>query len=320
MTSHWTNTLLRARELSITFGETRVVDRASFDLAQGGITALVGESGSGKSLIAHAIAGILSPAARLESAEFAFAGVDLSDPRGSQWRDLRGRQIAIIFQNPRALSPVRRIGDQIGDIIARHRGLRGRKLEAAVIEALASVRIADPEVRRSAYPGELSGGMCQRVMIALALACNPRLLIADEPTTGLDTTTQAAILDLVAEAIRARGMSCLLITHDLALAREHADEIRVMHAGQIVEDSRTEALFGDPRHPYTGALLKASASQAEAIAALEPIPGSFPDLSGPLPACRYADRCPRAEARCRDERPALSGPAGRRVACWRPNA
>lgn len=320
MTSHWTTNILRARNLSITFGGPKVVENASLDLGRRQITALVGESGSGKSLIAHSIAGILTPSAKLSCDEFAYHGVNLSDQRGSSWDDLRGRQIAMIFQNPRAaLSPVRRIGDQIGDVIARHRGLRGKKLDAAVIEALTSVRIANPEARRRAYPGELSGGMCQRVMIALALACNPRLLIADEPTTGLDTTTQAVILELVTEAIRARDMSCLLITHDLALAREYADEIHVMHAGQIVEDSRSELLFTEPRHPYTQALLKASASQAKAITALEPIPGSFPDLSAPLPACRYADRCPRTEDRCRAERPELSGIHGRRVACWNPN-
>jgi len=319
MTGNWNTDIVQASNLSISFGGPKVVERASFSLPKGRITALVGESGSGKSLIAHAIAGILTPAAKLSCDAFAYAGVDLSDRNGSNWKDLRGRQIAIIFQNPRAaLSPVRRVGDQVGDVIARHRGLRGKALEDAVIAALASVRITNPEKRVGAYPGELSGGMCQRVMIALALACNPRLLIADEPTTGLDTTTQAAILDLVVDAIRARGMSCLLITHDLALAREYADEIRVMHAGQIVEDSLTAPLFEAPRHPYTRALLEASASQAARIDDLQPIPGSFPDLSGPLPACRYAQRCPQADDMCRSDRPELSGPAGRRVACWKP--
>ncbi|MCE5973099.1 ABC transporter ATP-binding protein [Sinirhodobacter sp. WL0062] len=319
MTPDWTTNLVEARDLTISFGATAVVDTVSLDLPKGRITALVGESGSGKSLIAHSIAGILTPAATLQAARFGFSGVDLSDASGSGWRDLRGRQIAIIFQNPRAaLSPVRRIGQQIGDVIARHRGLKGAELSRAVVEALASVGIVDPEARQHAYTGELSGGMCQRVMIALALACNPRLLIADEPTTGLDNTTQAAILDLVVEQIRARHMACLLITHDLALAREYADEIRVMHAGQIVEEAESSRLFSAPRHPYTRALLGASASQAGSIEALEPIPGSLPDLRGDLPACRFADRCARAEPRCRIAKPLTTGPSGARVACWNP--
>lgn len=321
MTANWNKTILHARNLSIGFGGPKVVENVSLDLPKRKITALVGESGSGKSLIAHAIAGILTPAAQIESDAFAYNGVDLSDQTGAAWRDLRGRQIAIIFQNPRAaLSPVRRVGDQIGDIIARHRGLRGKALKTAVVDALKSVRITNPEQRSRAYPSELSGGMCQRVMIALALACNPRLLIADEPTTGLDTTTQAAILDLVVDAIRERDMSCLLITHDLALAREYADGICVMHAGQVVEDSETGELFDAPRHPYTRALLHASASQVRDVADLQPIPGTFPDLSGYLPACRYADRCSRATGRCREERPELAGSPGRMVACWEPVA
>lgn len=319
MTPDWTKNLVEARKLSINFGTTPVVDAVSFDLPKGRITALVGESGSGKSLVAHSIAGILTPAARIAAERLGFAGVDLRDAAGPGWRDLRGRQIAIIFQNPRAaLSPVRRIGRQIGDVIARHRGLSGAALTEAVVEALAAVGIVDPEARQNAYTGELSGGMCQRVMIALALACNPRLLIADEPTTGLDNTTQAAILDLVVDQIRARNMSCLLITHDLALAQEYADEICVMHAGQIVEAAESARLFAAPRHPYTHALLKASASRAPSIASLEPIQGSLPDLNAPLPACRFANRCPRAEARCHSTTPPTSGEPGARVTCWNP--
>ncbi|MCA0042628.1 ABC transporter ATP-binding protein [Celeribacter litoreus] len=319
MTPDWTKNLVEARNLNIRFGSTPVVDDISLDLPKGRITALVGESGSGKSLVAHSIAGILTPAARLEADRLSFAGVDLRDTKSPGWRDLRGRQIAIIFQNPRAaLSPVRRVGQQIGDVIARHRGLKGAELSRAVVEALGAVGIVDPEARQNAYTGELSGGMCQRVMIALALACNPRLLIADEPTTGLDNTTQAAILDLVVDQIRARDMSCLLITHDLALAREYADDICVMHAGQIVEKADSARIFTASQHPYTHALLKASASQADSIASLEPIKGSLPDLNGPLPACRFANRCPRAEERCHSAKPPVSGPDTARVNCWNP--
>lgn len=320
MTTHWGQDILQASDVTIRFGAgPAVVDGASFSLPKGRICALVGESGSGKSLLAHAIAGILTPDADLRAETLAFAGVDLVEQRGARWRDLRGRQIAIIFQNPRAaLSPVRRIGQQIGDVISSQQGLRGKALKQAVIEALESVRIPDPEARARAYPGELSGGMCQRVMIAIALSCNPALLIADEPTTGLDVTTQAAVLDLVLEASRARRMSCLLITHDLALAREYADLTIAMHAGQIVESGPTESLFRSPRHPYTKALAAASASGARSIEDLGTVPGTFPALRETLPACRYADRCDRVQALCRTSKPALDPGAGQGVACWRP--
>lgn len=320
MTMAWTEEVLQAADLTIGFGPGMpAVDGVSFSLPKGRISALVGESGSGKSLIAHAMAGILSPDARLEAQRFAYSGVDLRDQRGIQWRDLRGRQIAIIFQNPRAaLSPVRRVGQQIADVIARQRGLRGSALDRAVIQALEAVRIPNPEARARAYPGELSGGMCQRVMIAIALSCNPSLLIADEPTTGLDVTTQAAVLDLIVEAVRSRRMSCLLITHDLALAREYADRTMVMHAGQIVESGETERLFRRPRHPYTAALVSAAVTEAASIDTLGSVPGTFPALGPDLPACRYAGRCERAEPRCRAERP-VADPMDRHVvACWRP--
>lgn len=316
------DTLVDLADLTIRFAANAAagnatVDRIDLRLGRGEFVALVGESGSGKSLIAHALAGILNPAARLESRRFDFAGIDLSAPGGSGWRDVRGREIGIVFQNPRsALNPVRKVGRQIEDVIAEHRLLRGVALRTAAIEALSAVRIPDPERRFHAYPHELSGGMCQRVMVAIALAGDPVLLVADEPTTGLDTTTQAAVLDLVRRQARARGMACLLITHDLSLARQHADRILVMHAGQIVEDAAAERLFTAPAHPYTRALIAATPAEAAAVADLAGIPGGIPDLRGAVPACRYADRCDRALGRCRTDRPPLDGPAGARVACW----
>ncbi|MCB1487125.1 MAG: ABC transporter ATP-binding protein, partial [Bauldia sp.] len=282
--------------------------------------ALVGESGSGKSLLAHTIAGILSPAAKVSADRLEFAGVDLTAPNGRAFADLRGREIGIIFQNPRAaLNPVRTIGRQIADVIRENRGLRFGKLAEAVQGALGAVRIPDPAVRLKAYPGELSGGMCQRVMIAIALAGDPSLLIADEPTTGLDTTTQAAILDLIVGQARARGMAALLITHDLALARAYADRIVVMHAGQIAEEAPTELLFKAARHPYSAALIGATPADAGAVADLKGIPGTMPDLGADTPACRFAGRCTRVLDRCRSERPPLAADAGRHAtACWSP--
>lgn len=322
MNTEWDINLFVARDATIRFAPEpaeAVVDNLNFLIKKGELTALVGESGSGKSLLAHAMIGILSPEAQLSATKFAFSGVDLRDPRGSNWRDLRGREIAIVFQNPKlALSPVRKVGLQIADVIREHRGLHGQALRDAVTEALRAVSLPDPERRYHAYPQELSGGMCQRVMMAMALSGDPRLLIADEPTTGLDTTTQAAILELIAKEARERGMACLLITHDLALARQFAQRVVVMHAGQIVEDAPSEKIFSTPRHPYSEALLRATPADADDIQNLGSIPGNFPDLRGAVPACRFADRCPRALAVCRDFKPGVGEIDGTRVACWNP--
>lgn len=294
------------------------VDGVTLSVSKGEIVALVGESGSGKSLIAHTIAGILTPAAQIDASAFTFAGIDLRSRHAPGWSDLRGREIGIVFQNPRAaLNPVRKVGRQIADVIAEHRQLRGRALRQASVEALKAVRIPDAERRWHAYPGELSGGMCQRVMLAIAMAGNPALLIADEPTTGLDTTTQAAILDLILAEAGTRRMACILITHDLALARQFAERLIVMHAGQIVEEGPTETLFQHPSHPYTRALTAATPATASTIGDLTGIAGSFPNLAKQVPACRFAGRCGRALDICHSERPVLSdGP--HQTACWNP--
>jgi peptide/nickel transport system ATP-binding protein len=187
------------------------------------------------------------------------------------------------------------------------------------VQALREVAIADPERRVHAYPFELSGGMCQRVMIALALACRPSLLIADEPTTGLDVTTQAAVMDLITELARDRQMATLFITHDLALAADHCDRIVVMHAGHVVEAAPTRSLFAQPRHPYTARLMSSTPGEWSTIAGLQPVPGQLPDLRrDDLPGCRFAERCGRADARCVRERPRMAPDAGHGVACWHP--
>jgi peptide/nickel transport system ATP-binding protein len=187
------------------------------------------------------------------------------------------------------------------------------------VQSLRDVAIADPERRANAYPFELSGGMCQRVMIALALACRPSLLIADEPTTGLDVTTQAAVMDLITGLARERQMATLFITHDLALAADYCDRIVVMHAGHAVESADTASLFAAPRHPYSARLMSSTPTARSTVASLLPVPGSLPDLRrDDLPACRFADRCERADRRCREERPRLDPAAAHGVACWHP--
>lgn len=313
--------LLRMRGLTITFGDAArapTVDAADLDLMRGETVALVGESGSGKSLLASTIAGILDPAARFSARLLEFSGQNLLAGNAA-WDGLRGRRIAMVFQNPRAaLNPVRTIGRHIGDVMRAHRVVPRGKIEAAVVAALAAVKIPDPAHRARAYPGDLSGGMCQRVGLAIALASNPSLLIADEPTTGLDTTTQAAILALVLEHTRARGMATLLITHDLGLARAHAQRIVVMHAGQIVENAPAEELFSRPRHPYTALLIGATPASAVHVGDLAAIPGSMPNLSRNVPPCRFADRCVRADLPCRTYRPSWVAMGAHGFACTHP--
>jgi len=239
----------------------------------------------------------------------------------SALQEVRGREMAMIFQSPRtALNPIRRAGRQIEDVLRVHTTTLRADLRRKAIEALAQVRIPDPERRYAAYPFELSGGQCQRVMIALALACHPQLLIADEPTTGLDVTTQAAIMDLVRELSRARGMAAIFITHDLALASEYCDRIVVMHAGHVVEEAPTAALFSAPRHPYTARLIASTPTPDKSIGTLESIPGNLPDLRrADLPSCRFLERCERAHEACaRAALPAVAAGAGHRVHCLNP--
>jgi peptide/nickel transport system ATP-binding protein len=235
--------------------------------------------------------------------------------------EVRGRELAIIFQNPRtALNPIRPVGRQIADILLRHGNVTAAQAPERAVEMLAKVRIPDPRRRAAAYPFELSGGMCQRVMIAMALACEPALLIADEPTTGLDITTQAVIMDLLAELAGSQHMATLLITHDLGLAAEYCDRIAVMHAGHLVEIAPTPLLFAAPRHPYTAKLIAATPGEAGGLDGLVAIPGSLPDLRrADLPPCRYSERCERAMPDCRAA-PLLRLAAadGRQVACRHP--
>jgi len=320
--------LLDVKDFALEFrtrgGTVRALEGVSLQLQKGEIVGLVGESGSGKSVLSYALLGISDRAARVTGGSAVFGGMDLLSADEAVLADLRGREISMIFQSPRtALNPIRRVGQQLQDVLRRHAAAPGadlsKSLKERAVQALRDVAISDPERRMAAYPFEMSGGMCQRVMIALALACRPSLLVADEPTTGLDVTTQAAVMDLITGLARERHMATLFITHDLALAAAHCDRIVVMHAGHAVESAPTKALFAAPRHPYTARLMSSTPGERSSIASLEPVPGNLPDLKrNDLPACRFAERCQRATERCLRERPPLDSAVLHGVACWHP--
>jgi peptide/nickel transport system ATP-binding protein len=290
--------------LSVAFrtraGVVKALDRVSFSVGKGETVAVVGESGSGKSVMAYAVMGILDAAGEVTAGRAMLGGLDLLSAQQDVLAGVRGREIAMIFQNPRtALNPIRRIGDQIADVLKRHANVTPNAAPAQAVKLLESVGITDPARRAHAYPFELSGGMCQRVMIAIALAAQPSLLIADEPTTGLDVTTQAIIMDIIAERAKATGMATVFITHDLGLAAERADRIVVMHAGHVVEIAATGDIFRAPRHPYTAALLAATPERESTLESLTTIGGGLPDLrQAHLPPCRYSARCGSRTAAC----------------------
>ena len=316
--------LLSVVDLSVEFrtrdGVVKALDQVSFTVEKGETVGVVGESGSGKSVTALAVMGILHPAGRITAGHAIFGGLDLISASERQRADYRGRELSMIFQNPRtALNPIRTVGRQLTDVLERHANLPRGKLKARAVELLTKVQLAEPERRFNAYPFELSGGMCQRVMIALAIACSPALLIADEPTTGLDVTTQAGILDLLDELRAATGTATILITHDLALAAERCDRIVVMHAGHVVESAPTASLFTAPRHPYTVRLVASTPRAGAKLADLAPVPGSVPDLRSELPPCRYRARCDHAVAVCdAPPLPRTIVAPGHVVACRRP--
>jgi peptide/nickel transport system ATP-binding protein len=315
---------LAVEDLSVEFrtrsGTVRVLDRIGFAVGKSETVALVGESGSGKSVTAFAVMGILDPAGRVTAGRAMFGGSDLLRLSERELAEQRGRELSMIFQNPRtALNPIRRVGQQIADVLVRHGGATTGDAPRKAVEMLKKVRIPDPERRAEAYPFELSGGMCQRIMIAIALACRPALLIADEPTTGLDVTTQAVIMDLIGELAREAGMATIFITHDLALAAEYCDRIVVMHAGHVVEAAPARTLFERPRHPYSARLLAATPGETASLDELASIPGGLPDLRRPdLPPCRYSGRCERRLEACAQPLPRREIEPGHLVACWNP--
>jgi oligopeptide/dipeptide ABC transporter ATP-binding protein len=273
---------------------TTVVDRATFDIGRREVLALIGESGSGKTMTALSILRLVSPPISIAGGEVWYQGQNLVRLPEDAMRSLRGRQIAMIFQNPRdRFDPLQTIGDQLVEVLLHHRVARGRReAEDRAVDLLAEVQLLDGERVMHLYPNEVSGGMLQRAMIALAIAPAPDLLIADEPTSALDVTIQSEILDLLKDLEAARSMSILFITHDISVARQVADTVAVMYAGQLVEYGAAAEVFANPRHPYTQALLASVPSPDAEI--LHPIPGQPPALSNPPPGCRFAPRCPSA--------------------------
>lgn len=315
--------LLQVRNLRTYFrtraGLARAVDGVSFTVDRGETVGLVGESGCGKSVTALSIMQLVpEPAGFVAGGEILLGGENIVEYSFRQKQDLRGDRIAMVFQDPMtSLNPVFTIGSQIVETIRRHQGTCRREAWACAAGLLARVGIPQPERRLKEYPHQLSGGMQQRVMIALALSCRPDLLLADEPTTALDVTIQAQILDLIAELQQELNMAVLLITHDLGVVAGAARRVCVMYAGKIVETGRTEDLFSAPRHPYTQALLESLPSRTRRGQPLRAIPGTVPPATGFPPGCRFCDRCSRARERCRHDEPPLTELAPEhQVACW----
>jgi peptide/nickel transport system ATP-binding protein len=293
------------------------VDGVSFAVAPGKTLAVVGESGCGKSVTALAIMGLLPQGARIGGA-IRFDGQELTALDAEAMRGKRGAELAMIFQEPMtSLNPAFTAGEQVAEALRLHQNLSPAAAMDRAVEMLTRVRIPDAGRRARQYPHQLSGGMRQRVMIAMALACRPRLLIADEPTTALDVTVQAQILALIDELKAETGTAVLLITHDLGVVADHADEVAVMYAGRIAERAPAAALFSRPQHPYTVGLLGAAPSLEGGAERLASIEGTVPDLRNPPTGCRFAPRCPFAVARCAEQPPLAPVGEGHLAACWR---
>ena len=306
-------------------GIVRAVDGVSFSVERGDALGIVGESGSGKSVLSRTIMGILAKDGSVATrGRILFEGRDLLTLSEVEMREVRGKDIAMVFQDPMSsLNPVKTIGSQIGEVLTRHMGLRGRGADTRSIELLTSVGIPSAAERLRHYPHQLSGGMRQRVAIAIALACEPKLLIADEPTTALDVTIQAQILDLLQRQRIARNTAMILISHDLGVVASNTDAIAVMYAGQMVERASTRSLFRGCRMPYTEALIRSAANLRDPPhTRLRAISGRPPDMVDPPPGCRFGPRCDYATDVCRTAQPALSADAagGHVYACWHPVA
>ncbi len=317
-----TNALLEVNGLRTSFqterGEVRAVDGIDFRLERGRTLGIVGESGCGKSVTALSIMGLVPPPGRIADGQVLFDGENLLSVSPSRLRDLRGDQLSMIFQEPMtSLNPAFPVGDQIAEALIRHRQLGRQEADKQTIEMLRRVRIPSPESRTNDYPHQLSGGMRQRVMIAMALACNPKLLIADEPTTALDVTIQAQILDLMRTLRAELGTAIILITHDLGVIAELADDVIVMYAGQVIERCSVGRLFAEAQHPYTIGLLGSIPRLHLERERLDAIEGFVPDAAALPAGCRFHPRCPFAVDKCRQESPPLLDVSrDHQVACW----
>ncbi len=319
-----TDSLLRVEHLVTSFrtdrGVIRAVDDISFTIKKGETVGLVGESGCGKSVTSLSILRLIqSPPGRIEpDSKIYFGSEDLVSLPEADMRKIRGNRISMIFQEPMtSLNPVFTIGNQIAEVFRIHQGLSKKEARARAVEMLRLVRIPAPEQRIDEYPHQLSGGMRQRIMIAMALACRPELLIADEPTTALDVTIQAQILELMAGLQRELNMSILLITHDLGVVAEVCDHVIVMYAGKIVEQGSVEEIFRRPAHPYTRGLLKSIPRLGQKQEYLPTIEGTVPSLANLPRGCRFQDRCPQVHDQCRVQEPSLRAVGGhQKASCW----
>src|SRR5512145_1896919 len=318
-------TLLEVRNLRTTFataaGQVRAVDGVSWDVAEGETVALVGESGCGKSVSALSIMRLVAePAGRIEAGEILYKGRDLLKLSEAEMQHVRGREIAMVFQEPMtSLNPVLTIGRQLTEGLEIHMNMAPAQARARAVELLGMVGIPDPERRLAQYPHHFSGGMRQRMMIAMALACNPSLILADEPTTALDVTIQAQILELMRDLARRLGVAMLIITHNLGVVARYADRVNVMYAGRIIEQGAAREIYANPRHPYTLGLLRSVPRLDEPRRArLNPIDGQPPDLTRLPPGCAFAPRCAFRVERCLAETPPLRavGGMGHVSACW----
>ncbi|HXO71776.1 MAG TPA: ABC transporter ATP-binding protein, partial [Bradyrhizobium sp.] len=310
-------------------GAVKAVDGVSFALARGETLAIVGESGCGKSVTALSLMRLIpDPPGRIVGGSISLDGVDILALNDDELRAMRGRDISMIFQEPMtSLNPVMTIGRQLGEVLQLHQTLTRSELQNKVVELLALVRIPEAAQRARQYPHQLSGGMRQRVMIAIALARNPKVLIADEPTTALDVTVQAQILELIVDLQKKLGTAVILITHDLGLVAQTAQRVIVMYAGRKVEEAKVEALFANPQHQYTRGLMASLPrlgllrGETAATGRLQEIPGMVPPLTNLPPGCAFAPRCPRADQHCAAENPPYEEKAaGHWVACWHPGA
>jgi dipeptide transport system ATP-binding protein len=315
--------LLEIRNLSVQFqthgGPFRAVDGIDLDLDKGELLGVVGESGSGKSVTMLAVMGLIPWPGKVTADRLSFGGVDLLSLKASARRRIIGKDIAMIFQEPMtSLNPCFTVGYQIMETLNVHEGGSRRTRRDRTVELLEQVGIPDASTRLDSFPHQLSGGMCQRVMIAMAIACNPRLLIADEPTTALDVTIQAQILDLLVNLQRQRGMALVLITHDMGVVAETAERVLVMYASQQVEEQQAARLFADPHHPYTAALLEALPERSVGKRRLATIPGLVPGISDRPTGCVFNPRCNHADARCRSELPGFVAHGEGRVRCHYP--
>lgn len=315
--------LLDIDDLQVEFGTEAApfiaVDGLDLQIDAGEVVGIVGESGSGKSVTSLALMGLIDYPGRVTARRMAFDGRDLLTMPERERRGLLGRDIAMIFQDPMtSLNPCFTVEYQLVETLRVHQGGSRRALRAKALQLLQQVEIPDPERRLDAYPHQLSGGMSQRVMVAIAIACNPRLLIADEPTTALDVTVQAQMLELLLSLQRQRGMALLLITHDLSVIAQTAQRVVVMYAGQVVETGRVPDIFNAPRHPYTQALLAALPENNVGRARLQTIGGVVPGQYDRPSGCLLSPRCPYAVARCQVERPLLAGASGSAVRCHFP--